>query len=342
MGKGNSLTLMRHPFPKSVSVAEKLKRLREIVVPDDALGILIDADPDAIASAMALKRIFWRKARRVSIYHINTIQRPDNLAMIELLNIELQHVKALDPSKFTKWALVDSQPSHSKTFTRVPLDIIVDHHPPDPQYEARFVDVMEHYGAASTVTTEYLRAARVRPSMKLATALFYGIKTDTDNFVRASTPNDINAFRYLYRFANMNIIKKVESSEMTRQMLASFRLAMDRLTLWKDVACIHMGQVDNADTLVMIADFFMKFAEASWSIVSGTVDRKLIVIFRNAGLRGNAGKTAKRLLGELEGAAGGHRAAARAEIQVDSILKGTRTRDLGQFVMRTLKRVHRG
>jgi nanoRNase/pAp phosphatase (c-di-AMP/oligoRNAs hydrolase) len=340
MEKENPQTLMKHPFPKSVSVAEKLKRLREIVGPDDALGIMIDADPDAIASAMALKRIFWRKVRRVSIYHINTIQRADNLAMIELLKIELQHVKAMDPSKFTKWAVVDSQPDHSEILDPIPFDIILDHHPTGPEYRAKFVDIMEHYGAASTMMTEYLRAARVRPSMKLATALFYGIKTDTDNFVRASIPNDIDAFRYLYRFANMNIIKKIESSEMTRRMLASFKLAMDRLTFWKGTAYIHMGQVESADTLVMIADFFMRFAEASWSIVSGTVEKKLIVIFRNAGLRGDAGKTAKRLLGELDGVAGGHRAAARAEIPVDAILKGTRSRDLGQFVIRSLKRIH--
>jgi nanoRNase/pAp phosphatase (c-di-AMP/oligoRNAs hydrolase) len=342
MEKENPPSLMKHPFPKSVSVAEKQKRLQEIVVPDDTLGILIHADPDAIASAMALKRIFWRKARRVSIYHINTIQRADNLAMIELLKIELQHVKSLDPSKFTKWAVVDSQPHHSEIFDGIRFDIILDHHPAGPEYEAPFVDVMEHYGAASSMMTEYLRGARIRPSMKLATALFYGIKTDTNNFVRASIPNDINAFRYLYRFANMNIIKKIESSEMTRRTLTSLKLAMDRLTLWKNMTYIHMGQVESADTLVMIADFFMKFAEASWCIVSGTVERKLIVIFRNAGLRGDAGKAAKRLLGELDGVAGGHRAAARAEIPVEAILKGTRSRDLGQFVMRTLKRIHRG
>jgi nanoRNase/pAp phosphatase (c-di-AMP/oligoRNAs hydrolase) len=339
MEKENTQSSMKRPFPKSVSVAEKLKRLQEIIVPDDTLGILIDADPDAMASAMALKRIFWRKVKRTSIYHVNTIQRADNLAMIEHLKIELQHVTSMDPSKFTRWAVVDSQPNHSGILDRIPFDIILDHHPTGPEYRAKFVDIMEHYGAASTMMTEYLRAARIRPSMKLATALFYGIKTDTDNFVRASIPNDIEAFRYLYRFANMNIIKKIESSEMTRTMLASFKLAMDRLTFWKGTAYIHMGQVESADTLVMIADFFMKFAEARWSIVSGTVDKKLIVIFRNAGLKGDAGQIAKRLLGDLNGAAGGHRAAARAEIPVEAILRRTRSGDLAQFVMRSVKRI---
>ena len=54
--------------------------------------------------------------------------------------------------------------------------------------------------------TEYLRAAKNEPSSKLATGLFYAIKTDTDNFVRPTVDLDMIAFRYLYDYANMNII----------------------------------------------------------------------------------------------------------------------------------------
>lgn len=49
---------------------ENYKRLMEIVKPVDTLGILISADPDAMASALALKRLFWRKAKKVTIYTI--------------------------------------------------------------------------------------------------------------------------------------------------------------------------------------------------------------------------------------------------------------------------------
>ncbi len=81
-------TVMDHPFPKSTTVAEKCKRLLEVVVPEDTLAILINADPDAMASALALKRFFWRKVRQAVIYHINPIQRGDNLAFIKLLKID--------------------------------------------------------------------------------------------------------------------------------------------------------------------------------------------------------------------------------------------------------------
>jgi len=71
----------------------KYKRLMGVIKPVDTLGILINADPDALASALALKRLFWRKARGVEIFHINTINRPDNQAFIKLLKINLEQIQ---------------------------------------------------------------------------------------------------------------------------------------------------------------------------------------------------------------------------------------------------------
>ena len=310
--------IMEHPFPKSTSSTEKCKRLFELVSPEDTVAIVINADPDAIASALALKRLFWRKAKKVFIYHINIIKRADNLALIRLLKIELQSIRKLRSSEISKWAIVDSQPQHSEEFSRFQFDIIIDHHPLVPGITGRFVDVKEDYGANATILTEYLRAVKIKPSPRLATALFYGIKTDTDNFARPSAPPDINAFRYLYQFANTSIIKKIESSEMTRNTLKSFKTALENLTFMKDKALIHLGKVNDPDVLVVTADFFLKLVEASWCIVSGVYGQKLIVIFRNAGFRLDAGKMAQRMFGRW-GSAGGHKSMARAEVPISEI-----------------------
>ncbi|MFZ0449373.1 MAG: DHH family phosphoesterase [Desulfatiglandaceae bacterium] len=311
--------IMDHPFAKSVSATDKCKKLSELVHPEDSLAILIEADPDAMSSAMALKRFFWRKVQRAEIFHINTIQRADNLAMINLLRIDQKPASRLRPKAFDRLAVIDSQPSHHEAFSGLSFDIIIDHHPIDPTSRAAFVDIKEEYGASATMMTEYLKAAGIKPSPKLATALFYGIKTDTANFARKSLANDIDAFRYLYRFTNLNIIKKIESSEITRQALEFFRSAIENVTFIGDKACIYVGEVGNPDILVLIADFFMKLAETSWSIVSGIYEGKLVVILRNAGFRGNAGKIAQRLFGVWGGSAGGHSGAARAEIPLDEI-----------------------
>lgn len=329
-----------HPFSRSTTFKEKYLRLLGVVNPADTMGILINADPDAMASALALKRLFWRKVKKAIIYHINSIQRADNLAFINHLKIEQQHIKHLKRARITKWAIVDSQPHHHDRFRHHRFDIIIDHHPLGPASKAQFVDIKANCGANSTIMTAYIRAANIKPSPRLATALFYGIKTDTDNFVRESCPDDINAFRYLYRFANKNIIKKIETSEMTKQSLAIYRYAMDNLTFVKDIAFVHIGEVENPDFLVIIADFFMKLAEARWSIASGVCDEKLIIILRNADFRGDAGRVAGQLFGRWSSSAGGHRTAARAEIPLKEIIKKIEDRShLDKFVLKNLKEI---
>jgi len=331
---------MDHPFPKSVTSAEKCKRLMELLSPDETWGIVMNADPDAIASALALKRLFWRKVRKVTIFHINPIERADNLALIRLLKIKMQRIRSMKGRKIRRWAIVDSQPHHHERFMNHPFDIIIDHHPIGPPVEAAFIDIKEEYGANATILTEYLRASKTIPSTRLATALFYGIKTDTDNFVRESSPNDMNAFRYLYPLANMNTIKKIESSEMSRETLKHFRFAMKQVVFIKDIAYINMEEVAHPDVLVIIADFFMKLAEAEWSVAAGIYEDRLIVILRNAGFRGDAGKTAQRLFGGWGGSAGGHKTAARAEIPLKNLVGEIEDRSLpNRMILKELKRL---
>jgi nanoRNase/pAp phosphatase (c-di-AMP/oligoRNAs hydrolase) len=116
------------------------------------------------------------------------------------------------------------------------------------------------------------------------------------------------------------MLKKIESSEMTRGMLPKYRQAMERLIFIGDIAFVHMARVENPDILVMIADFFMKIADIQWSIVSGVYQQTFIVIYRNASPQGDAGKTANKLFGSWKGSAGGHRSAARVEIPLENIL----------------------
>ena len=108
--------VMEHPFSKSTSQTERSQKLLDTLSSDDSLGIVINADPDAMSSALALKRLFWRKLRKVEILHVNAIDRPDNLAMIRLLNIKQRRIRSMRGRKLTKWAMVDSQPSHYPPF----------------------------------------------------------------------------------------------------------------------------------------------------------------------------------------------------------------------------------
>ncbi|MBU4263098.1 MAG: DHH family phosphoesterase [Proteobacteria bacterium] len=300
---------------RTASQKSRYESLLQALSTTDTLGICIVADPDAIASALALKRLFWRKIKKTVICRVNAIKRSDNLAMLRYLHIAIPYIKQIDTTQVTKWAIVDSQPHHHKSLSNIEFTILIDHHPPSPDHAVPFTDIREEYGANASIMMEYLRAANITPSATLATALFYGIKTDTDNFARSSSAADIKAFRYLYKYVNLNIIKKIESSEINKKNVADFRNAFDALQFIGDTVYIHMGTVNDADALVIIADFFLKMVEATWCMVSGIYGQKVVIIIRNAGFRLDAGKVASRLFGKL-GSAGGHSSAARAEIPV--------------------------
>ena len=295
-----------------------LTRLYQLFAYEDRVLILINADPDSIASAMALKRLLWRRVTACVISYIQPITRPQNARLVELLRIKLTPYAEINPDEFNRKALVDNQPGHHEIFGAHEYDLIIDHHPRLPETTANFVDIRSDYGANSSIMTEYLRAARIKPSLKLATALYYAIKTDTSNFERPAIEADVRAFHYLFGFTRRALVRTLDYAEFNLSMLKYFQLAFSRYRIRHQRFFAFLGNVATPDVLVILADFFLRAHEISWTIVAGVYQEKLVVIFRNDGLRKNAGALAQRAFGKL-GSAGGHASSARAEVPLDQI-----------------------
>jgi len=288
---------------------------------DDRVLVLINPDPDSMASALAVKRLLWKRVIRIVIAYVGEVQRLENQTMIELLKIPMVKIGKTKSGHFTRRVLVDSQPDHSEIFGQYAYDAIIDHHPKSRNRDAPYVDIRPEYGATATILTEYLREARIKPSMRLATALLYAIKTDTANFERDAIEEDVRQFRYVFQFANLNRLRKIEASELRISDLQYFQIALENRVLRKKRLYAHVGRVPSGDICVQIADFFMRVYGVGWSFVSGVHDGKLIVVIRNDGYRKDAGRLANLAFGAF-GSAGGHRGAARAEIPIGSVPHG--------------------
>ncbi|MBS3733186.1 MAG: DHH family phosphoesterase [Desulfobacterales bacterium] len=301
----------------SLSTTQNLQQMMKQFSGSDHVLILINADPDAIASAMAFQRVLWRRVTRITISNVNTITRPDNMAMIRLLDVTLIHVTKIAPQDYTKVIILDSQPSHHESFRDFRFNVIIDHHEPDGT-EAPFKDIRPEYGATASIMTEYLKTAKIKPSAKLATALFHGIKTDTNNFERMATNADIRAFQFLFRHANIHLARRIEQVDLRMNFLDWFKLAIEQKIVDSDRIFVHLGSVETPDICVLIADFFMRVNTVTWSIVSGFNNGRLVIILRNDGLRKDAGSVASKQFGNL-GTAGGHKSMARAEIPIESL-----------------------
>ena len=322
-----------------LSTSERLRRFYDCFAPEDNVLIMINADPDAIASAMGVKRLLWRKTASVTISSINIIKRPDNIAMIRLLGVKVTHIHELDEKRFNRFVIVDSQRDHNEAFGSFQYDVVIDHHP-ETGCNASFRDIRPEYGATSTIITEYLRAAKLKVSARLATGLVLGIKTDTGNFERQTLIEDVRAFQFLFRYANIHLVRKIEQSELKLDFLKYYKYALQTMRRRRDRVFVHLGPVTSSDICVLIADFFMKVASIRWSIISGLHESKLVIIFRNDGLRKNAGKIAEKSFGHI-GIAGGHKSMARAEVLVadlDSLVDCKDDKKLSRWIINQIEK----
>lgn len=282
----------------------------------DADRVLIllhnDPDPDAIASGLALRNLLRRTKTTAIIGALQGVTRPENLRMINLLDIHVEAVTPESLKEFDRLAMVDVQP-HYFAGLADRVDLVIDHHPEQPGYTAVFKDIRADYGSTSTILTEHLRAVDVNISERTATAMLYAIKSDTLFFNRQANRADIEAFSYLYPLADAALIRKMEGSEITLERLEYVIKAFQSSLLEDQVFCAFLGASPREDFIPYVADFFLQLEQVKWTVIGGVVGDSLVVSVRNLGYSKNAGEFVRRYFAEI-GSAGGHRAMAKAVV----------------------------
>jgi len=306
-----------------IVLAQTARRLQQVLghfQSADSVLILLqdDPDPDAIASGLALRQVLGRHKQTAVLGSFGTITRPENLAMARLLEIEVEQLDESQLDHFDRIALVDTQPSHfRRELPRV--DLVIDHHP-EQLGEATIRDVRPSYGATATMLLEYLLCRGNNVGTRLATALLYGIKTDTFLLGRETNEWDVEAFSYLYPLANHNLLRRIDRPELPPNAIDALGQALRTRKVHDRVAFVHLGTVEREDLIPQIADFCLQFEGADWAVVSGIHDANLVISVRNVGYVRAAGKVVKEAFGEL-GAAGGHGSMAKAIIPMENVTK---------------------
>jgi len=294
---------------------QKIRELRALVDDGDRVAIVLqdDPDPDAMASAMALRTLLGRNKQTTPFFAFKPVTRPENLTMEHLLEIEIQPATTEELRAFDKIAMVDVQPPFfGEKLPRA--DIVVDHHPGYPGGAAPFEDVRVKYGATATIMTEYLITADEKISERLATALLYGIRSDTLALSRRVTDVDLQAFTHLTPLANYSVLRQMDRPELPLSFAHILASAMKRMVVKDHVVVLNLGTVKRDDLIVQMADFCLQFEGVAWVAIAGKLEGKLVISVRNHGMTGqNAGETVKNLFADI-GSAGGHRNMSKAVI----------------------------
>ncbi len=188
-----------------------------------------DPDPDAIASAAALQYLLAECLKIDSqIAYKGIIGRAENKALVRYLGNPLRLLTDLDLNPSRPVALVDTQPGtgNNALSAAATAAVVIDHHPRrEAPFAAAFVDVRSEVGSTSSMLTEYLQAAGIEPSPALATALFYGIKTDTMGLGRGISPLDVSAYFYLQTRIDVEALVQIERAQLPADYFKSFDAA---------------------------------------------------------------------------------------------------------------------
>ena len=106
----------------------------ELAHPDDSLLLLMHGspDPDAIASAMALREILQRKKglSKCTFAATEPFRRQQNKELAQAMRLNIRLLSQVDASTYRLIALVDAQPSFfGDQFQTIKPAIVFDHHP---------------------------------------------------------------------------------------------------------------------------------------------------------------------------------------------------------------------
>lgn len=306
---------LANPSTYSVDIdanRQRLVALREVVGSNEKVALLLqdDPDPDGIASAIALRTVLGRNRATTPMFSFGQTTRAENLAMLRLLDVSIEIIDTEALRAFPCIALLDVQPPYFGE--RLPAaQIVIDHHPRVAPIDVAYCDLRPHYGATSSILTEYLEACEADVSQRLATALLYGIKSDTLMLNRETGPADLRAFMSLYPLTNYNVLRRIERPELPLSFAETLARVLPRMRKQNGLLTLHIGAVERDDLIPQLADFCMQFEGTDWVVVSGKWKGSVVMSVRNPGYVRSAGDVVRKLFNGI-GRAGGHRSMAKA------------------------------
>ena len=222
-------------------------------------------DPDALASGKAINHLIntiW--GIPTQLFYTGLVGRAENLSMLNLLTPEWKHIDQLeDLSKFSSLVFVDCQPGSRNMFTNydsLPM-IVIDHHYPilEQTKHALYADIRLTVGSTVTMVYQYLHAAQANIDPILATAMFIGLKADTNGLSRGSTIEDGIVYVKLLERLDHQLLLKIESAGLAQEYYQEFYQGMQNARIYGNAIIAHLVNMHRPDLVAELADLLFRY-----------------------------------------------------------------------------------
>jgi nanoRNase/pAp phosphatase (c-di-AMP/oligoRNAs hydrolase) len=302
----------------------------------------VNPDPDALASMMGLAALLEARqpGKPVVMTVDGIIARAENQAMVDLLEIPLLPIADTTVTDDTALVMVDSQPRTGRRASEaVQPQIVLDHHETPGQLEGvLFRDIRPQIGATTTLVTGYLLEQDVAVSRRVATALLYGIESETSGYPREASPSDDGALVWLFPRADKDLLARIRNPRLPQSYFATYHHALANAFLYRDAVFNWCGTVPHPDIVAELADFFIRFDQVGWAISIGQFEQTLKISIRADHMGAHCGEVLRTAVNGM-GTAGGHDKRAGGAVPlltqdpaaIDALLRQLRKRILTQL-----------
>lgn len=274
-------------------------------------------DPDSLACAMTLRYLIQRETGHDAVIAFGgVVGRSENRAMVRQLHIPLTQGSLIDYGSYDFTAICDTQPGTN--YSSLPdgfcPTVVIDHHAMRPETKAAEVAIVEpNYGATSALVAEMLIAKGVPIPTDVATALYYGIKSETQDLARDATETDVEVYRELEKLIDRRVLARIETGRVPREYYSEVLTVLSTATIYGRAVVADLGRLRVPDMVPEMADFLMRLEGIRWSCVLGDYQDTLYVSIRTSDPEGNAGEAIKMAVAGM-GSAGGHTSMAGGQV----------------------------
>jgi nanoRNase/pAp phosphatase (c-di-AMP/oligoRNAs hydrolase) len=290
---------------------QRSERLLASLAPFPRLVVVshVNPDADALASMLGMKALLDHclPGKNVILTCDGMIARAENRAMVEQIPIPIRPVEEVAIDHDTAVVMVDSQPHTGRRASEAHVPrAVIDHHETGGVLTGVFFrDIRPHLGATSTMVTGYLLERHVPVRPRQATALVYGIESETSGYPREASSLDDGALVWLFPRADKDLLALIRNPKLPQSHFATFQHALANAFIYRDLVVSWCGVVTQPDIIAEIADFFVRFDQVNWALAVGRFDDLLKLSVRVSDLGGRSGEILREVVDGL-GNAGGH------------------------------------
>lgn len=309
---------------KNPMTKERLNELYELIKPGPVLILTHDnPDPDGLASGKGLAFLF-KKAWGINsrLIYSGLVARAENKAMLSLLTPEWENQDVLDDlGQFSALILIDTQPGagNHRLSQDLRLTAVIDHHHPIRHgiENVPFVDIRPEIGATVSMVFQYLEVMNIAIDADLATAIFYGVRTDTRALSRDSSPADQYAYFKLLSKIDHEKLVQVEQAGLPRDYFKAFSKGLLSTRVYAHVLVNYQGEIHRPDFSAEMADLLIRY-EGIVAVLCMGYHKNILYLSMRTSIDGLDAGTLIQSLVIPPAKAGGHGRSAGGQIPLEN------------------------